>query len=136
MAASYAELGSAIPLNGGARAYLHRTYGPIFGFLFSWTTISTVKPASVGIVSIIFAQYVNRILFQSLQRNDTSPVLADKVVALLCLWVIVFLQSMGSRWGTLLNNLSTFLKVATLVAIAGIGIIVLGRLRYRRCADI
>jgi amino acid transporter len=127
--ASYAELGSAIPLNGGARVYLDRTFGPVFGFLFSWTTISAVKPASLGIVSIIFAEYINRVLFQSLKSTDASPVLADKVVALLCVWVIIALQSMGSRWGTALNNLFTFLKVTILLAIAVIGMFVLGRLQ-------
>src|SRR5271167_3843224 len=37
--ASYAELGSAIPVNGGSFAYLHYVYGPLPAFLFSWTTI-------------------------------------------------------------------------------------------------
>src|SRR5438046_1050507 len=44
--ASYAELGSAIPVNGGSFAYLHYVFGPLPAFMFSWTTIMSTKPVS------------------------------------------------------------------------------------------
>lgn len=43
-ASSFAELGSAIPLNGGAQAYLSYSYGPLVSYLFAWTAISALKP--------------------------------------------------------------------------------------------
>jgi amino acid transporter len=43
-ASSFAELGSAIPLNGGAQAYLAYSYGPLVSYLFAWTAISALKP--------------------------------------------------------------------------------------------
>jgi len=126
MIASYAELGTAIPLNGGAYAYLNHTYGPLSAFLFSWTAITTLKPGGAAIIAIIFAEYIDRILFLSLQPNDTTPLWADKLVAVLCVWIVTGLNAMGSKWGTIVNNIFTLLKLAALTAVAIIGIVVLG----------
>lgn len=124
--ASYAELGSAIPLNGGAYAYLHHIYGPLWSFLFSWTAIVALKPGSAAIIAIIFAEYVDRVLFFSLRPNDTTPLWADKLVAVLCIWIVSALNAMGTKWGTIVNNIFTFIKLLALAAIAIIGIVVLG----------
>jgi len=43
-ASSFAELGSAIPQNGGAQAYLSYAYGPLVSYLFAWTAIIALKP--------------------------------------------------------------------------------------------
>ena len=45
-ASSFAELGSAIPLNGGAQAYLAYSYGPLVSYLFAWTAIAALKPGN------------------------------------------------------------------------------------------
>lgn len=51
---SYAELGSMIPLSGGAQAYLNYAYGPLLSYLFSWTSITVVKPGGGAIIALIF----------------------------------------------------------------------------------
>lgn len=43
-ASSFAELGSAIPQNGGAQAYLSYAYGPLASYLFAWTSIIALQP--------------------------------------------------------------------------------------------
>ena len=45
-ASSFAELGSSIPVNGGAQAYLQYSYGPLVSYLFAWTAISGLKPGT------------------------------------------------------------------------------------------
>ena len=126
-------MGTAIPLNGGAYAYLHHTYGPLSAFLYSWSAITTLKPGGAAIIAIIFAEYIDRILFLRLQPNDTTPLWADKVVAVLCVWIITGLNAMGSRWGTIVNNVFTLLKLMALAAVAIIGIVVLGSIPWNRC---
>ncbi len=98
-------------------------------FLFSWTAITALRPGSAAIISIIFAEYVNRILFLSLKPNDTTPIWADKVVGVLVVWLVSALNAMGSKWGTIVNNVFTLLKLIALAAVAIIGIVVLG-IRY------
>jgi amino acid transporter len=46
-ASSFAELGSSIPVNGGAQAYLQYSYGPLVSYLFAWTAISVLKPGTL-----------------------------------------------------------------------------------------
>jgi L-type amino acid transporter 9 len=57
--------------------------------------------------------------------SDTTPIWADKLVALTCIWVVIALNAMGSRWGTIVTNVFTVLKLLTLAAVAIIGIVVL-----------
>src|SRR3974390_1603828 len=38
-ALSYAELAAAMPEAGGEYVYLREAYGPVWGFLYSWTQI-------------------------------------------------------------------------------------------------
>jgi len=54
----YAELGTAINSSGGEKTYLSRSFGPLVGFLYSWTAILIVKPASLAGVSMAFSAYV------------------------------------------------------------------------------
>ncbi|KAL5405624.1 hypothetical protein PMIN03_008346 [Paraphaeosphaeria minitans] len=51
-AASFAELGAAIPLNGGMQAYLAYVYGDTMAFLMAWVYIMAAKPAAMAIQSI------------------------------------------------------------------------------------
>lgn len=51
---SFAELGSMIPLNGGAQAYLAYAYGPLISYLYTWTALSLLKPCSAAIIALIF----------------------------------------------------------------------------------
>lgn len=46
-ASSFAELGSAIPQNGGAQAYLSYAYGPLVSYLFAWTAIIALTPGKL-----------------------------------------------------------------------------------------
>ena len=47
-ALSYAELAAAIPEAGGEYAYLREAYGPLWGFLYSWTQLWVAKSGSIA----------------------------------------------------------------------------------------
>lgn len=51
-ASSFAELGSSIPVNGGAQAYLQYSYGPLASYLFAWTAISALKPGARSSIAL------------------------------------------------------------------------------------
>ena len=139
-ASSFAELGSAIPLNGGAQAYLSYAYGPLVSYLFAWTAIIALKPGifcqsrpwfflahfmlgSNAVVSLIFSEYLNRILWRS-PRDEVSPddipqwaikltaVGAIAVVTILC----IAAQKLGSRAAVIFTTVkvSKFLSHSTL----------------------
>ena len=65
----YAELGTAIKSSGGEKTYLSRAFGPLAGFLYSWTAILIVKPASLAGVSMAFSAYV----CEPFYRGEADP---------------------------------------------------------------
>lgn len=125
MIVSFAELGTAIPSNGGAYAYLSDIYGPVAACLFSWTMIILLKPASVAIVSLVFGEYVCRLVFLRIQPSETPPIWASKVAALFCIWSIVGINTLGTPGVTRINTVFTLVKIIALasIAIAGMTLI-------------
>jgi len=64
-ASSFAELGSAIPQDGGPQAYLSYAYGPLVSYLFAWISIIALSPGGNAVISLIFSEYLNRIFWHS-----------------------------------------------------------------------
>lgn len=93
-AASYAELGGAIPLNGGAQVYLAKIFGEGTGFLYSFCCVLVLKPGSAAIIAIIFGDYVVR-AFVGAEGDETS-ILLTKVVAFIGLIVVSFLNCVST----------------------------------------
>ncbi|KAK9454740.1 amino acid permease-domain-containing protein [Dipodascopsis uninucleata] len=127
-AASYAELGSAIPLNGGPQAYLHHIFGPLLAFLFAWAAITILKPGSTAIVAIVFAEYVGRVLYTPVSSDhdldkNLAPVWFTKVVAISVVMLITMINMISSKLGARTGNVLLVLKIGALVAITIIGAI-------------
>ncbi len=57
-ALSYAELAAALPRAGGEYAYLREAYGPIWGFLYSWTQMWVAKSGSIATLATGFFIYL------------------------------------------------------------------------------
>lgn len=121
-AASYAELGGAIPLNGGAQIYLSKIFGELAGFLFSWAALLVLKPGGSAIVAIIMGEYLVR-AFIGAEAETVNPWI-NKSVALVGLFVVTFLNSVSTKLGTRTNDILMFLKFFALLGVAVIGIVV------------
>jgi hypothetical protein len=126
-AASYAELGGAIPLNGGSGVYLRHCYGELAAFLFSWAAVIVLKPGGAAIVAIISGEYINRVIYGSFGADHDSPLpgqWANKATAVTCFLIVTVLNIISTRLATRLSDGMMFLKVGTLLAITVVGIIV------------
>ena len=81
-ALTYAELGAMKPQAGGEYVYVRDAYGPLAGFLYSWTWFLIAKPASIatittGLVRIlgtfpVFSFFSHAVHFASLHRQLTG----------------------------------------------------------------
>lgn len=125
-ASAYAELGSSLPFNGGSHAYLRHIYGDLAAFLFSWTGIIALKPGSGAIISIICAEYINDIIFTAVAGGAEPPRWLTKIVAILCCVAVSIVVASSTKAATRVNDVFTFTKVLTLVAITAIGFVYLG----------
>ncbi|KAI1150296.1 amino acid permease-domain-containing protein [Nemania diffusa] len=121
-AASYAELGGAIPLNGGAQAYLSKIMGELAGFLFTWVAVLVLKPGSAAIVAIIMGEYLVR-AFIGAEAEHINPWIS-KGVGIAGLFLITFLNCLSTRLGTRINDALMFLKFISLVGVTVVGIVV------------
>src|SRR5437899_11475447 len=53
-----AELGAAMPRAGGLYVYLSEAYGPVWGYLYGWTSGVVINPASIDAIAVEFATCV------------------------------------------------------------------------------
>ena len=120
-AASYAELGGAIPLNGGAQVYLSKIFGEWAGFLFTWCAVTVLKPGSAAIIAIIFGEYMVRAIVGT---ETTARTWLDKTVALGGLLLVVGLNCVSTKMGARCADLFMFLKFVGLLVITVVGIVV------------
>ena len=120
-AASYAELGGAIPLNGGAQAYLRYTFGEGIAFVFAWAAVMVLRPGGAAIVAIIFGEYFNRAI---LGGGDVVGEWGNKITAIIALLVVTALNAVSTKLTARLSDVFMVLKIGSLIAITVIGIVV------------
>ncbi|MCJ1259520.1 hypothetical protein MMC24_007358 [Lignoscripta atroalba] len=121
-AASFAELGGAIPLNGGAQAYLSKIFGDLAGFLFAWCAVFVLKPGSAAIIAIIFGEYMVRAAVGA-EVDSVNPWI-NKGVAWAGLALVTLLNCVSTRLGTRMGDMFMFFKFVALLGITITGIVV------------
>ena len=57
-ALSYAELGTMFPEAGGQYHYLKQAFGPLWGFLFGWTSLLAIQAGPVAYLGVAFGDYL------------------------------------------------------------------------------
>ncbi|MDP9054085.1 MAG: amino acid permease [Acidobacteriota bacterium] len=130
-ALSYGELAAAMPHAGGQYVYLREAFGRLWGFLYGWTLFTVIQTGTIAAVAVAFAKYSGVFLPSISARNyllgsgklglTTQQLLAIAIVILL-----TFVNTRGVRTGALVQNVFTFAKVASLLALVGLGFL-LGR---------
>lgn len=121
-AASYAELGGAIPLNGGSQVYLSKIFGELMGFLFTWCAVLVLKPGSAAIISIIFGEYVVR-AFVGADVEQVNPWI-NKGVAFGGLLAVTLFNCISTKFATRIGDLFMFFKFVALVGVTVTGVVV------------
>ncbi|KAI1410307.1 amino acid transporter [Hypoxylon sp. FL1857] len=119
-ASTMAELGTAIPGEGGVQPYLQYIFGDVFGFLAAWTWIVAVMPATLAILSIVFVESI----YSSLGVTDEAEKIEHKLFSILVLVVISVANSISTKASTRLNNFFVVTKFVTIAAVVIAGIVV------------
>ena len=123
-ASTYAELAAGRPHTGGEYAYLRDAYGPLFGFLNSWTWFMIAKPASIATITTGIVRTLGEFsLFSFLPSRvaEALPVTWEQVVATACIVFISTLNYIGIRKAADFHFIFTLLKVAMICAIVAVG---------------
>ncbi len=110
-AVTFAELGGIMPRSGGVYVFLKEAYGRLWGFLFGWTSLLVIRPCDLAAISIVFSTYLGYFVSQ----YSPYPDWAMRGVAIIALIILAFINYLGVRFGGLVQNLSSFLKVGGLL---------------------
>jgi amino acid transporter len=115
-AASFIELGLAIPRNGGIQEYLQYCYGDFAGFLFTWTWTIIVKPAANAVIATVLGDYLS----STMSPSNQPITIISKVLGTLFIVIITFINCLGAR--TSRNVATGFLVFKLILAFSIISI--------------
>jgi APA family basic amino acid/polyamine antiporter len=107
---SYAEIGTHIQRSGGEYAFLSKLFHPLIGYISGWISITVGFAAPIALSAMAFVAYFP---FFDLNPKWTS-------IALVAL--ITLIHTRNLELSSKFQNVSTFLKVALIVAFVLIGI--------------
>ena len=133
-ALSYGELSGMMPQAGGMYVYLREAYSPLWGFLYGWTLFSVIETGTIAAVAVAFARF-SGVLWPWISeerylvgpiRVSTHYALSMSTAQLLAVGVIALLtvtNTLGLRYGKLIQNVFTVAKTSALCALIVLGVL-------------
>lgn len=124
-ALTYAELASAMPGAGGEYVYLTEAYGPLWGYLYSWTQLSVAKSGSIATLATAFFEYTAHFIPEFEKVWVTAGPFPIKYGQVFALCLILFLGGVnyvGVKVGGNVQIVVTVIKVGLIafVILAGL----------------
>ncbi len=110
----FAELGAMFPTTGGQYVFLEKAFAPWLGYLFGWTLFSTIQTGAIAAVAYTCARFVSTLV----PLSNTGVVLLAAAI----IWGLSIVNVLGIRPGSLVQNVTTSLKIGALFVLIGIGL--------------
>ena len=110
-ALTYGELSAMNPRAGGLYVYIRDCFGQFPAFLFGWVLFFVVSTGSIATLAVAFGNYLGEFF-------PLAP-WALKVVSLAVIGLLALINILGTRKSADLLNLTTLIKVAAILAVAG-----------------
>ncbi len=123
---AFAELGSMFPDSGGQYIYLREAYGDLVAFLYGWMLFAVANGGSIAALSVASAAYMGNIIPAISQQHVIfslagMPITRAHAVGLLLIAWLTYVNVFGLRWGTLIQNISTWTKFIAMAAFVVLG---------------
>ncbi len=113
-ALTFAELGTLYPDAGGSYTYVREAFGRFPAFLLGWTLFLAINTGSTATLAVAFSTYAGELM-------PLGP-LGRKLLAVLMIVAVSAVNIRGVRHAATVQNWSTAVKVAAILAIAILGI--------------
>lgn len=114
-ALTLAEIATAFPRTGGVYVFCREGWGRLAGFLFGWGQLVMIRAASLGAISITFAEYFFRVLGRDPQAPD--EVMPVRFTACAAILLTGMFNIVGVRTSSTVVNFTVVAKYGGLVFI-------------------
>jgi APA family basic amino acid/polyamine antiporter len=123
---AFAELGSMFPDSGGQYIYLREAYGDLVAFLYGWMLFTVANGGTIAALSVASAAYMGNIIPAISQEHVIFSILGmpftrAHAVGLMLIAILTYVNVFGLRWGTLLQNISTWTKFIAMAVFVILG---------------
>jgi len=130
-ALSYAELGTMFPEAGGQYHYLKQAFGPLWGFLFAWTSLLAIQAGPVAYLGVAFGDYLGAFVpFFSSRHTIASIALGPwnwepntaQLAGVSAIAVLSAVNYFGTRQGATVQGILTGIKLLSVAGLIGFGL--------------
>jgi APA family basic amino acid/polyamine antiporter len=131
-ALSFGELGAMHPQAGGQYIYIREAYGQGAAFLFGWAFFGFIMCGGLAALAVAFAEFLGsfvpvlstgHVLFRAGLFGLGYQLSAGQIVAALSILLLTAINSFGIRSGATVQNVLTFVRLGTLAALVGLGLL-------------
>lgn len=109
-----AEVSTQIPKTGGLYVYLEEVYGEVWGYLCGWVQTVIYGPAVIGALGLYFGSLFTHLF--SMSDRWSLP------VGLVTVLFLALMNSLGTRYGGIIQTAATVGKLIPIVLIAVFGL--------------
>jgi amino acid transporter len=113
-ALSLAEVSAMLPRAGGNYVYLKEAFGGLWGFLWGWVDFWILRTGAMAALGTMGTEQLYAVIGRDPLAHDWEL----KAVTCFVILVLTAINVIGVRWGGLVQNVTTWAKVGSLVAIA------------------
>ena len=113
-ALTFAELGTSYPDAGGSYTYVREAFGKFPAFLLGWTLFLAVNTGSTATLAVAFANYAGELV--------PLGAVGRKLLPAIMIVTVSGVNIRGVRHGATVQNWSTAVKVAAILALAVAGL--------------
>ena len=115
----YAELVAMIPRSGGPYAYLKASYPPVWTFLRGWAMFFVSETGAIAAVALVFAGYANALW--EIATGEPYSLTVQILIALATIWILTIINCLGVKFGGLIQDFFSSLKILALGAVIAVG---------------
>lgn len=121
-ALTYAELAAIFPRTGGIYVYIREAFGRAPAFLFGWAELWVIRPAALGAIAIVSAEYMWRLLgVNGAGAFAGLPLSIAQATAAVFILIVATVNYRGIHLAAVVQNVSTVLKVTALLGLVALG---------------
>ncbi len=130
-ALSYAELGAMFPAAGGQYEYLKRAFGPLWGFLFGWTSLVAIQSGGIGYLAVAFGEYLGAYLPYFSSKHVLATIALGpwiwepntaQLAGVAAIVILSLVNYFGAKEGALVQTFLTGVKVLAVIGLIGFGL--------------